>query len=51
MSTLPDWIHLPPKRTIASTLGIAVVELTAERVVETIPVDDETQGSGVENQG
>lgn len=43
MSTLPDWTRSLPKQTLVSTLGIELVELTTDRVVATMPVDDRTR--------
>ena len=43
MSALPDWIRSLPQQTLAGALGIAIVELTDDRVVATMPVDDRTR--------
>ena len=43
MSALPDWVRSLPQRTLAGALGIEIVELTADRVVATMPVDDRTR--------
>ncbi|NUO64504.1 MAG: hotdog fold thioesterase [Gemmatimonadaceae bacterium] len=43
MSSLPAWTHALPAHTLVSTLGIELVELTDERVVATMPVDDRTR--------
>src|SRR3954470_17726661 len=43
MSALPDWVRSLPRNTLAGALGIEVLELTAERVVATMPVDDRTR--------
>lgn len=43
MSTLPDWARDLPANTLAGALGIEIVELTPERVVATMPVDDRTR--------
>src|SRR5512132_532664 len=43
MSALPDWVRSLPQATLAGALGIEIVELTAERVVATMPVDDRTR--------
>ena len=43
MSELPDWVRSLPQQTLVSTLGIEIVELTADRVVATMPVDDRTR--------
>jgi 1,4-dihydroxy-2-naphthoyl-CoA hydrolase len=43
MSALPDWVRSLPRSTLAGALGIEVLELTAERVVATMPVDDRTR--------
>ena len=43
MSTLPDWVRSLPQATLAGALGIEIVELTDERVVATMPVDDRTR--------
>ena len=43
MSALPDWVRSLPRGTLAGALGIEVLELTAERVVATMPVDDRTR--------
>ncbi|NUQ21363.1 MAG: hotdog fold thioesterase [Gemmatimonadaceae bacterium] len=43
MSTLPDWVRRLPTNTLAGALGIEIVELTDDRVVATMPVDDRTR--------
>jgi len=43
MSTLPGWVRSLPERTLASALGIEIVELGDNRVVATMPVDDRTR--------
>ena len=43
MSSLPSWLDALPTATLAGTLGIEIVELTNERVVATMPVDDRTR--------
>ena len=43
MPELPDWVRSLPQRTLAGALGIEIVELTADRVVATMPVDDRTR--------
>lgn len=43
MSTLPDWVRALPSNTLAGALGVELVELTDERVVATMPVDDRTR--------
>jgi 1,4-dihydroxy-2-naphthoyl-CoA hydrolase len=43
MSTLPDWVRSLPRSTLAGALGIEILELTAERVIATMPVDDRTR--------
>jgi len=43
MSALPDWVRTLPQQTLAGALGIEIVELTADRVVATMPVDDRTR--------
>ena len=43
MSALPDWLRALPTNTLAGALGIEIVELTRERVVATMPVDDRTR--------
>jgi uncharacterized protein (TIGR00369 family) len=41
--SLPDWFRSLTHPTLATALGIEVVELTPERVVATMPVDDRTR--------
>lgn len=41
--TLPEWYHALARQGLAGALGIEIVELTAERVVATMPVDDRTR--------
>ena len=43
MSSLPDWVHALPRTTLAGALGIELVELTDQRVVATMPVDERTR--------
>ena len=43
MPTLPGWLRSLPSATLAGALGIEIVELTDERVVATMPVDDRTR--------
>lgn len=43
MSVLPDWVRSLPRSTLAGALGIEIVELTDDRVVATMPVDDRTR--------
>jgi 1,4-dihydroxy-2-naphthoyl-CoA hydrolase len=43
MIGLPDWYGPLAKRGLAATLGIEILELTRERVVATMPVDDRTR--------
>ena len=43
MSALPDWVRSLPRATLAGALGIEIVELTPDRVVATMPVDDRTR--------
>lgn len=40
---LPDWYGPLAKRGLAVALGIEMIELTRERVVATMPVDDRTR--------
>jgi 1,4-dihydroxy-2-naphthoyl-CoA hydrolase len=40
---LPEWYGPLAKRGLAVALGIEIVELTRERVVATMPVDDRTR--------
>ena len=40
---LPDWLRALPPRHLGAHLGMEIVELTAERVVATMPVDDRTR--------
>jgi 1,4-dihydroxy-2-naphthoyl-CoA hydrolase len=42
-TNLPDWYDALAKRGLPSTLGIEMLELTNERVVATMPVDDRTR--------
>ena len=42
-STVPDWYSAVPARGLPATLGIDIVELSATRVVATMPVDDRTR--------
>jgi uncharacterized protein (TIGR00369 family) len=43
MPEVPEWVRSLPQTTLAGALGIEIVELTAERVVATMPVDDRTR--------
>jgi uncharacterized protein (TIGR00369 family) len=43
MIGLPDWYGPLAKRGLAAALGIEILELTRERVVATMPVDDRTR--------
>jgi 1,4-dihydroxy-2-naphthoyl-CoA hydrolase len=43
MSALPDWYHTVHPTGLPSTLGIEMLELTATRVVATMPVDQRTR--------
>ena len=43
MAALPDWVRSLPRSTLAGALGMEIVELTAHRVVATMPVDDRTR--------
>jgi uncharacterized protein (TIGR00369 family) len=43
MSALPEWVQTLPTATLAEALGIEIVELTNDRVVATMPVDDRTR--------
>ena len=40
---LPDWYRAVPITGLPKTLGIEMIELTEERVVATMPVDDRTR--------
>ena len=40
---LPDWYRAIPITGLPKTLGIEMIELTKERVVATMPVDDRTR--------
>ena len=40
---LPDWLRALPPRHLGAHLGMEIVELTTERVVATMPVDDRTR--------
>jgi 1,4-dihydroxy-2-naphthoyl-CoA hydrolase len=40
---LPDWYHAVPIAGLPRTLGIEMIELTEERVVATMAVDDRTR--------
>jgi 1,4-dihydroxy-2-naphthoyl-CoA hydrolase len=42
-SRIPDWVRAIAGRGMAGTLGIELLELSAERVVATMPVDDRTR--------
>jgi 1,4-dihydroxy-2-naphthoyl-CoA hydrolase len=39
---IPEWYAAHPKRGLSDLLGIEVLELTGERVVATMPVDERT---------
>lgn len=41
--SLPDWLRALPAHHLGAHLGIEIVELTDERVVATMPVDDRTR--------
>lgn len=41
--TLPDWYPPLARRGLANALGIELIELSGERVVATMPVDDRTR--------
>ncbi|MFL5606977.1 MAG: hotdog fold thioesterase [Gemmatimonadaceae bacterium] len=43
MTTTPAWYGPLASRGLAAAIGIEVVELTAERVVATMPVDERTR--------
>jgi uncharacterized protein (TIGR00369 family) len=43
LNELPDWFGPLAKRGLAAVLGIEIVELSRERVVATMPVDDRTR--------
>jgi 1,4-dihydroxy-2-naphthoyl-CoA hydrolase len=43
VTTTPDWYGPLASRGLAATIGIEIVELTAERVVATMPVDERTR--------
>jgi len=43
LPTSVEWVQAHAERGLASTLGIHVIELTASRVVATMPVDDRTR--------
>jgi 1,4-dihydroxy-2-naphthoyl-CoA hydrolase len=43
MPALPEWVRSLPQATLAGALGIEIVELSADRVVATMPVDDRTR--------
>ena len=40
---VPDWYRAVPRTGLPTTLGIEIVELSGERVVATMPVDDRTR--------
>jgi uncharacterized protein (TIGR00369 family) len=42
-AALPDWYRDVEPRGLPATLGIEIVELSASRVVATMPVDDRTR--------
>jgi 1,4-dihydroxy-2-naphthoyl-CoA hydrolase len=43
MSGLPDWYHEVHPTGLPTTLGIEILELTPQRVVATMPVDQRTR--------
>ena len=43
MSALPDWYHAVGVTGLPKTLGIEILELTPQRVVATMPVDQRTR--------
>jgi uncharacterized protein (TIGR00369 family) len=43
MSALPDWYHAVGVTGLPKTLGIEILELTPQRVVATMPVDERTR--------
>lgn len=43
MTAKPEWYASLAARGLAATIGIEIIELTAERVVATMPVDDRTR--------
>src|SRR5689334_13109331 len=43
MTALPDWYHAVDVTGLPVTLGIEMLELTPNRVVATMPVDDRTR--------
>ena len=43
MSNLPDWYHSVQVTGLPKTLGIEMLELTPQRVVATMPVDQRTR--------
>jgi 1,4-dihydroxy-2-naphthoyl-CoA hydrolase len=43
MSDLPDWYHAVEVTGLPKTLGIEMLELTPQRVVATMPVDQRTR--------
>ena len=43
MSNLPDWYHAVEVTGLPKTLGIEMLELTPQRVVATMPVDQRTR--------
>ena len=42
-ATLPDWFEFVRERGLPHALGIELLELTGERVVATMPVDERTR--------
>lgn len=42
-ASVPDWYRAVPLRGLPTTLGIEMLELSGERVVATMPVDDRTR--------
>ena len=43
MTTTPDWFGSLASRGLPATIGIEIIELTPERVVATMPVDERTR--------
>jgi 1,4-dihydroxy-2-naphthoyl-CoA hydrolase len=42
-ASVPDWYHAVPMTGLPATLGIEILELSGERVVATMPVDERTR--------
>jgi uncharacterized protein (TIGR00369 family) len=40
---MPDWVRVVAEKGMAGVLGIELLELSAQRVVATMPVDDRTR--------